>query len=63
MMGTCCNAAMSPLGQKRPKLPWLPAGKNTHERMGHIVPGKDFGGSGGRANRALSRESGFGQTG
>ena len=28
---------MTGLGQKRPKLPWLPAGKNTHEHMGWIV--------------------------
>ena len=29
-------------------------------RWDRIVPGKDFGGSGGRATRVLSRESGFG---
>jgi hypothetical protein len=33
---------MTALGQKCPKQLRLPAGKNTHERMGRIMPDSDI---------------------
>ena len=42
MTATCWNAAMSPLGQKRPKLPWLPAAKSTTKQRVKFVPGMDL---------------------
>ena len=42
MTATCWNAAMSPLGQKRPKLPWLPAAKSTTEQRVKFVPKGDL---------------------
>ena len=38
MTATCCNAAMSPLGQKRPKLLRLPVAKSATRGMAKIAP-------------------------
>ena len=45
--------------QKYPKRLRLPAGKNTHEHMGRIVPGRDARRDPGQEARAVSWESAF----
>jgi hypothetical protein len=47
------------MGQKFPKQLRLPAGENSHEHMGSIVPGKRFDGRRDRAPRQVNHESGF----